>query len=97
MMLHTLNAAPDSAAFTECIRLLAAEDTLLLMGDGVYAALADTSASAALTQSGAALFVLQPHAAAAGILQRLCNGIEAADYDQFVALTEQYTKQQAWY
>lgn len=97
MILHTLNAGPDSTAFNECIRLLQATDALLMMGDGVYAALANTPASKALNDTGATLFVLQSHAAAAGISQRLSGNVATADFDQFVSLTEQFTKQQAWY
>jgi len=67
------------------------------MGDGVYAALINSSASAVLTLSGARVYVLQPHAAAAGILARLSKDVIRAGYNQFVLLTEQYAKQQAWY
>ena len=40
MILHTLNASPSSAAFTDCVSIMAKGDALVLMGDGVYAALA---------------------------------------------------------
>ena len=97
MIFHTLNAAPNTTAFTQCLRLLRADDALLMMGDGIYAALAGTAASEALTNSGAQLYVLKSDAAAAGIIKRLCNSVKPADYDQFVSLTEHYTKRQAWY
>ncbi|MBP6724956.1 MAG: hypothetical protein KA137_08950, partial [Halioglobus sp.] len=48
MTLHTLNASPASAVFADCLRLLAPGDALLLLGDGVYAALEGTAARSAL-------------------------------------------------
>ena len=37
-VLHTLSALPGTEACTDCLRMLAEGDALLLMGDGVYAA-----------------------------------------------------------
>lgn len=96
MTLHTLNASPASAAFADCLRLLAPGDALLLLGDGVYAALAGTGPRAALEASGASLQVLREDAAAAGILSRI-EGITVIDYDGLVELTEQFPRQLAWY
>ena len=96
MTLHTLNATPASAAFTDCLRLIAPGDALLLLGDGVYAALAGTAARGALERCGAEVFVLGEDAAATGVLARL-EGLEVIDMDGFVALTERFTRQLAWY
>lgn len=96
MTLHTLNASPASAAFADCLRLLAPGDALLLLGDGVYAALAGSAARQALDAGPARVYVLQPDAAAAGVLGRI-GGAELVDIDGFVALTEQYARQLAWY
>ena len=96
MILHTLNAAPGSAAFTDCLRLIAAGDALLLMGDGVYAAMAQTDAGAALQASGAEIYVLGADATAAGV-KNLIDEVSCLDMDGFVALTERFPRQQAWY
>ena len=53
MILHTLNASPSSIAFMDCVNIIAKDDALVLMGDGVYAALADTDASKALQDTDA--------------------------------------------
>ena len=76
--------------------MLAAGDVLLLLGDGVYAALAGTGARTQLDACGARLCLLREDAAAAGILARVA-GAEVIDIDGFVALSEQFPRQLAWY
>ena len=95
-MLHTLSASADSSAFTDCLRLCAAGDALVLMGDGVYCALEHSSARQALMASDAAIFALRDDAVAAGIADRL-NGIALIDITQLVELSEQHAQQQAWF
>ncbi len=94
MLLHTLAAAPSSAAFGSCLRVLKEHDALLLLGDGVYAC-RQVEASAQLLASGAQLYVLAPDAAAAGVA--VVAGVESVDMDGFVALTERFERQLAWY
>ncbi len=96
MILHTLSTSPGSAAFGDCLRVIAAGDALLLMGDGVYAAITDTNASATLQASGAEIYVLAADAAAAGV-SNLIEGATRVDMDSFVALTERCPRQLAWY
>ncbi len=97
MILHTLNGAPDSTAFRDCIRLLQAGDALLLMGDGVYAVLSDSGACLALKNTGAELYLLQPDTAAAGLLTLVDSALTIVGYEGFAELTERYTTQQAWF
>ncbi|RLA44692.1 MAG: sulfurtransferase complex subunit TusB [Gammaproteobacteria bacterium] len=96
VILHTLNTSPGSAGFTDCLRVIAAGDALLLMGDGVYGAIADTAAGATLQASGAEIYVLTADTAAAGV-SNLIKGANHVDMDGFVALTERFPRQQAWY
>jgi len=96
MTLHTLSASPTTAAFADCLRLIAPGDALLLLGDGVYAALPGTGPRRALGACGAALYVLHDDAAAAGVLARI-DGETVVDMDGFVELSERYSRQLAWY
>jgi tRNA 2-thiouridine synthesizing protein B len=96
VILHTLNASPASASFADCLSLLAPGDALLLHGDGVYAALAGTSAAKSLLASCAALYILVDDARAAGVLDRAIP-LTAVDINDFVALTERFPRQLAWY
>jgi tRNA 2-thiouridine synthesizing protein B len=96
VILHTLNASPATSTFSDCLRVIATGDALLLMGDGVYAAIANTDPSTRLQASGAEIYVLGPDASAAGV-NNLVEGATLVDMDGFVALTERFTRQQAWY
>jgi tRNA 2-thiouridine synthesizing protein B len=96
MILHTLNASPSSTAFIDCVNIIAKGDALVLMGDGVYAALADTDASKALQGTDARLYVLTTDALAAGVTN-LAAAVSRIDMDGLGALTETFPRQQAWY
>jgi tRNA 2-thiouridine synthesizing protein B len=96
MVLHTLNASPSSAAFADCLRLIAPGDALLLLGDAVYGAISGSTGRQALDTSAARLYVLQQDAAAAGVTNRV-EGATLVDMDGFVELTERISRQLAWY
>ena len=96
MILHTLAASPSCAAFDNCLRLAAPGDAILLLGDGVYAALADTGPLAQLASCGAEVFMLRADAAAAGVPAQAAS-VTTVDMDGFVALSERFPRQLAWY
>ncbi|MDX1734850.1 MAG: sulfurtransferase complex subunit TusB [Halioglobus sp.] len=94
-MLHTLNATPASAAAEDCLRLLRAQDALLLLGDGVYAAVAGSDMAAALAGSGAELYILADDAATAGVVAD--EKFQRIDMAGFVTLTERCARHMAWH
>ena len=96
MVLHTVNASPASRAFAECLRLVAPGDSILLLGDGVYAAITGTAARAQLEATDADLHVLEQDAAAAGILDQL-GSVATLDMAGFVSLSERCPRQLAWF
>ena len=96
MILHTLNASPSSSAFYDCVKVVHAGDAVVLMGDGVYAALEKTKECDALLARGAELYLLIPDALAAGI-DKPAVRFKRIDMDGFVTLTERFHRQQAWY
>jgi len=71
-------------------------DALVLMGDGVYAALDGTAALRQLLDSGVQVHILGPDAAAAGVA-RADGKIDVIDMEYFVTLTERFVRQQCWY
>ncbi len=97
MILHTLNCLPDSAAFEDCMGLLAEGDALLLLGDGVYAALAGSPAAARLAACPAVVNALDVDARARGLADKLAEQVGLIDIEGFVSLTEAFPRQQAWY
>jgi tRNA 2-thiouridine synthesizing protein B len=96
MILHTLNASPSHAAFRDCLSTLQSGDALVLMGDGVYAALAGTAACEELRATGAHIHLLRNDAAAAGVVLTATE-IDIIDMEDFVTLTERYPRQLSWY
>lgn len=97
MLLHTVSRSPAHSALRDCLAVLGPGDAILLLGDGVYAAIAGSEAAALLAGSGATLFILGADAALAGVQERLLPGTTVVDDDGFVALTERYARQLAWY
>lgn len=96
MVLHTINASPASPAFRDCLLVLAQADAVILMGDGVYAARQGTSYLAQLLERTPRLYVLQDDATAAGVLDTL-GDVEIIAMEGFVELSENYSRQLAWY
>ena len=96
MVLHTLSARPDSNTFHDCLRSAGTGDTILLLGDGVYCGLTGGAARQALQDCPARLLALDSDAAAAGVRHRL-GDLPLIDMDAFVALSEYYPRQLAWY
>jgi len=96
MILHTLNASPSSAAFADCIGVVRSGDAVVLLGDAVYVALAGTKAWGEMLARGAQVYLLGCDALAAGVAE-FAGGPTFIDMDGFVALTERYPRQQAWY
>ncbi len=95
MVLHTLNAPAASAALQQCCEIAGPEDTIVLLGEGVFSIAANAKALQLLQQTGAAVYGLADDMRAAG--QTASNGIKSIDMDGLVALTERYERQQAWY
>ncbi len=97
-MLHTINKSPYShQCLAECLRVCGSDDAILLIEDGVYAALASGEWIALLLAKTAAVYVLQPDAAARGIADRIAIGTKAVDYTGFVQLCAEQRNMLAWY
>lgn len=86
MILHTLNKA---AALDKCRDLLAPDDCLVLLEDGVYLA--------AEVSRLARCYAIEADLKARGFKDRLPPGVEAIDYRQLVRLTAQADKVCAWF
>lgn len=95
-MLHTLSASATSSAFADCLQLLCKDDALVLMGDGVYCALAHSASRDQMLSTNVQLYLLNDDAVAAGISSRVSD-TRLISIDQLVELSEQHERQQAWY
>ena len=96
MVLHTLNASPSNAAFSQCLGVAKAEDAIILMGDGVYGVISQCNAGQALRRCTAEIYALDKDMRAAGIKHKPAE-LTLIDMDGFVQLSERYARQLAWY
>ena len=89
-LLHTVNKSPfEKSSLETCLRIAAAGSSIILIEDGVYAAMNGTALNGKLSDAGNRLkiYVLGPDLAARGLSERdVMNGIEVVDYDGFVDL-----------
>jgi tRNA 2-thiouridine synthesizing protein B len=95
-MLHLVNKSPyQSGNFNTASTTMNSDDELLLIEDGVYAAVKAGKASALL--AGHKVSVLGPDLAARGITaDKLADGVGVVDYAGFVDLVEKNDKVQSW-
>jgi tRNA 2-thiouridine synthesizing protein B len=99
-MLHTVNKSPfEKNSLDSCLRLAKKGSSLLLIEDGVYAAMKGTSIEPKVLAATADLkvFVLGPDLKARGLDEgKLIDGVQVVDYAGFVDLAVEHDKVQAW-
>ena len=100
MLLHTVNKSPfDKSTLTSCLRLAKAGAAVLLIEDGVYAAVTGTAYEKEIVEAmrKLRLYALGPDLKARGMSpQRVIDGISVVDYRGFVDLAVQHHAVQAW-
>lgn len=96
-MLHIINKAPQNPALANCLRYGGGQATVLLIEDGVYAAVAATAWVERLLESGRQVHVLEPDVLARGLSDRIDPRVSRVDYSGFVELCCQHTPIQSWY
>ncbi|WP_226101445.1 sulfurtransferase complex subunit TusB [Dickeya oryzae] len=95
-MLHTLAHSPYHTDLDALLRNVGADDAILLLQDGVIAALSGVPFSKRLQSSGATVYALQDDVAARGLSAQIFTTIVLIDYTQFVQLTVLHSRQLAW-
>jgi tRNA 2-thiouridine synthesizing protein B len=99
-ILHTVNKSPfERNSLDSCLKFAAAGASVLLIEDGIYAALKGSSVEAKVAdaQGSLKLYVLGPDLNARGFSDdRLVPGINVVDYAGFVDLAAECDKVQAW-
>lgn len=98
--LHTVNKSPfERTSLNSCLRFAQPGAALLLIEDGVYAALAGTCVEEEVKGAldRVKIYVLGPDLKARGLPEgRVIDGIGVVDYAGFVDLAAEYAKVQAW-
>ncbi len=99
-MLHIVNKSPfERDALNSCLRLSTAGSAIILIEDGVYAAMKGTVESAKIegAVSGRSVYVMGPDLKARGIEEdRIIDGVKVVDYGGFVDLTVDNGAVQSW-
>ncbi|MDB6062104.1 MAG: sulfur relay protein DsrH [Verrucomicrobiaceae bacterium] len=97
-MLHIVNKSSyGNRALDECLRFCSNDSAILLIEDGVYAALANSESAAQLIAHCNNVYALIPDIAARGLTGRIADAIVAIDYADFVQLCCEHTTIQSWY
>ena len=95
MILHTVNKSPFAAdSLGQCLRFAAADDAIVLIEDGVYAATRGYAES--LATGELPVYALVADIQARGLTERLGGDIQPIDYDEFVDLCTQYDVIKNW-
>ena len=98
-MLHIVNKSPgERQALASCLRMAQDGSAVLLIEDGVYAALQGSDGSAGLQAATARLkvYALKPDRDARGISSRVIEGVTTVDYTGFVDLVARHPTNQSW-
>ena len=98
-MLHIVNKSPNERnALDSCLRLAKAGTPILLIEDGVYAAVNGSKAADRL-QSAASnhtFYVLKEDVDARGLGENLVSDVKTVDYGGFVDLVAENETNQSW-
>jgi tRNA 2-thiouridine synthesizing protein B len=99
-ILHTVNKSPfERNSLDSCLKFAQPGAALLLIEDGIYAALTGTSVEGRIKDALASvkIYVLGPDLKARGFSEaRVIDGISVVDYAGFVDLAAENAKVQAW-
>ncbi|PWW02303.1 sulfurtransferase complex subunit TusB [Mangrovibacter plantisponsor] len=95
-MLHTLFHSPGQIDLPLLKRNLREGDALLLLQDGVYAAIEGSAAFAELQTCPASFYVLEDDVQARGISGQISTSIARVSYNDFVILAVKHKNQMAW-
>jgi len=99
-MLHTVNKSPyEKNSLNTCLRLASSGSAILLIEDGVYAAMKGTSVAEKVKTAtqDKKLYALGPDLKARGLDEgQVIDGVTVVDYGGFVDLAAESDKVQAW-
>ena len=95
-MLHTLRHSPWQCDIAELIRMLQAGDDLLLMQDGVNAALEGGRYLESLLNAPITVHVLKEDVDARGLSGQISSSVVRVGYTDFVSLAVKHETQMRW-
>ena len=95
-MLHTLRHSPWQCDIAGLLRMLQSGDDLLLIQDGVSAALEGGRYLESLLAAPITVYVLEEDICARGLAAQISASVVRVGYTDFVRLTVKHSAQMAW-
>lgn len=95
-MLHTLSHSPWQCDIDGLLRMLADGDDLLLIQDGVLAAIEGSRFVEMLNNAPITVSALKEDIDARGLAARISAKIDVVSYTDFVNLSVKHTTQMSW-
>lgn len=95
-MLHTLRHSPWQCDIEGLLRMLGEGDDLLLIQDGVLAAMEGSRFVEILNNAPITVSALKEDIAARGLVGQISAKIDAVSYTDFVNLTVKHATQMSW-
>ncbi len=98
-MLHIVTKSPyEKNALDSCLRVAQPGNAVLLIEDGVYAAVRGGGAVEKLQKAASSLklYALAPDLEARGMKERVIDGVTLVDYAGFVELVTSHPVNQSW-
>lgn len=95
-MLHTLSTSPWHADIQGLLRLVKEGDDLLLLSDGVVAAIEGGRFLDILHSAPISLHVLYEDVEARGLCGQISTSVVRVDYTDFVRLAVKHASQMTW-
>lgn len=97
MNLHIIHkSASQQASATDALALIAADDAVIFIDDGIYNAIANSDYVQPFIGSAKHCYVIEAHAQARGI-EKLDPHIQLIDMEKFVALSLAAKHNISWY
>ncbi|MBD8168883.1 sulfurtransferase complex subunit TusB [Erwinia persicina] len=95
-MLHTLMTSPFRTDISALLRLLAEGDAVLLLQDGVIAALEGNRVLEALLNAPISVYALREDLDARGLAAQISSKVTVVSYTGFVELAVSHPQQMTW-
>lgn len=98
-MLHIINKSPyERDNLESCLRHASKDNAVLLIEDGVYAALQGSAAAKTIgpAMDAVSFYVLDADLEARGIKDKVMDGVTQIDYAGFVDLVTESDRVQSW-
>lgn len=95
-MLHILRHSPFNTDFETLLRCINPGDTLLLLQDGVIAAIKGNRYLELLLAAPISISVLREDLEARGLSAQISSKIDTVSYNDFVRLTIKHERQMTW-